>query len=73
MPEAKRNKHGALIRKLLGKLFKKLGTAAVRKTVPAKHHPLLDYVERERRKRLNKAKRLRLLALMGKPLPEEAT
>lgn len=55
----------ALVRKLLGKLLKKIGIAAVKKLTPVKHLPLIDYIERARRKRANKAKRNKLLALLG--------
>lgn len=41
----------------------------MRKITPAKHHPLLDYIERARRKRLNKVKKLKLMALLGKEMP----
>jgi hypothetical protein len=56
----------AVIRKLVGKLLKKLGTIYVKKVTPSKHHALIDYIERARRKRANKAKRLKLMALLGK-------
>ena len=65
LPAAKRGKHLALVRKLLGKLLKKIGLAAVKKLTPVKHLPLIDYIERARRKRANKAKRNKLLALLG--------
>lgn len=70
LPPAKRGKHMALIRKLLGKLLKKLGTAAVKKVTPLRHQPLIDYIERARRKRTNKAKRVKLLALLGQDTAE---
>jgi hypothetical protein len=38
----------------------------VRGITPKKHHALLDYIERARRKRLNKAKRDKLMQLLGK-------
>lgn len=66
LPTAKRNKHGALIKKLVGKLIKKVGSQQIRKAVPSKHHALLDYIERARRKRMNKAKRSKLMALLGR-------
>jgi len=65
LPAAKRGKHLALVRKLLGKLLKKIGIAAVKKLTPVKHLPLIDYIERARRKRANKTKRNKLLALLG--------
>lgn len=71
LPPAKRGKHLALIRKLIGKLLKKIGHAAVKKLTPVKHLPLIEYIERARRKRTNKAKRNKLLALLGQPIPEQ--
>jgi hypothetical protein len=73
LPPAKRGKHLALIRKLIGKLLKKIGVPAVRKLTPYKHLPLIDYIERARRKRINKAKRNKLLALLGQEVPEKPT
>ena len=62
----------AVIRKLIGKLLKKLGIVYVKKVTPSKHHALIDYIERARRKRANKAKRLKLLALLGKEVEAPA-
>jgi hypothetical protein len=70
LPDYKRTKHLAIIRKLLGKLLKKLGPSYVKKATPTKHVPLIDYIERARRKRINKANRLKLLALLGKDTEE---
>ena len=66
LSKEKRGKHGALVRKVLGKLIKKVGSPAVKKVTPVKHQALIEYIERERRKRLNKAKRQRLLVLLGR-------
>jgi len=66
LPETKRSKHNSIIRKLLGKLLKKLGPVYVKKVTPVKHVPLVDYIERARRKRANKSKKLKLMALLGK-------
>ena len=41
----------------------------MRKIVAKKDHPLLDYIERARRKRLNKVKKEKLMALLGKDVP----
>ena len=71
LPEHKRTKHSADIRKLLGKLLKKLGPSFVKKQTPPKHVALIDYIERARRKRANKAKRLKLMALLGKDVSQE--
>jgi hypothetical protein len=40
--------------------------AEVKKVTPIKHHALLDYIERARRKRANKAKRAKLLTILGR-------
>jgi len=71
LPEHKRTKHSADIRKLLGKLLKKLGPSFVKKQTPPKHVALIDYIERARRKRANKTKRLKLMALLGKDVSQE--
>ena len=73
LPDYKRTKHLAIIRKLLGKLLKKLGLSYVKKATPPKHVPLIDYIERARRKRINKANRMKLLALLGKDTEETTT
>jgi hypothetical protein len=73
LPDYKRTKHLAIIRKLLGKLLKKLGPSYVKKATPPKHVPLIDYIERARRKRINKANRMKLLALLGKDTDETTT
>ena len=73
LPDYKRTKHLAIIRKLLGKLLKKLGPSYVKKATPTKHVPLIDYIERARRKRINKANRLKLLTLLGKDTEEAKT
>ena len=70
LPENKRTKHLAIIRKLLGKLLKKLGPGYVKMATPVKHVALIDYIERARRKRVNKAKRQKLMTLLGKD-PDE--
>jgi len=73
LPPAKRGKHMALIRKLIGKLLKKIGHSAVKKLTPQRHLPLIEYIERARRKRINKAKRNKLLALLGQEVPQKTT
>ena len=70
LPEHKRTKHLAIVKKLLGKLLKKLGPVYVKKVTPAKHVALIDYIERARRKRANKTKKEKLMALLGKEMPQ---
>lgn len=60
-----KHKNNELVKKILCKLIKKLTLAYVRSVVPKEHHALIDYVERERRKRINKQKRDKLRALLG--------
>lgn len=60
------NKHNMLIKKILSKFVKKLGLVYVKSITPAQHHKLISYIERDRRKRLNKQKRFKLMALLGK-------
>lgn len=54
-----------LIKKILSKFIKKLGLNYVKQITPEEHHKLISYIERDRRKRLNKIKRQRLMALLG--------
>ena len=62
----KSSKHTELIKKILGKFIKKLGLDYIKSVVPSEHHKLIAYIERDRRKRLNKKKNTRILALLGK-------
>lgn len=66
------NKHNTIIKKILSKLIKKMGLAYVKQITPENHHSLISYVERVKRKRLNKQKRERLLALLGQEETKEA-
>ena len=59
------NKHNMLIKKILSKFIKKMGLQYIVSIVPAEHQKLIAYIERDRRKRLNKSKRFKLLALLG--------
>lgn len=47
-------------------MLKRLGISALKRITPLKHQALIEYVERARRKRENKKKRAKLLALLGK-------
>ena len=72
LTQQKRSKHLALVKKIIGKLIRKVGSKEVKKAVPEKERPLVEWIERERRKRENKRKRERLLALLGQGKSEEA-
>lgn len=72
LPTEKRNKHATLIRKLVGKLLKKLGPVYVKRVTPKRHHALLEYIEHARRNRTNKAKTIKLVALLGRTGEEKA-
>lgn len=67
----KSSKHTALIKKILGKFIRKLGLDYVKSVVPSDHQKLITYIERDRRKRLNKKRKLNLLALLGKEEKEK--
>ncbi len=58
-------KFNQLQKKILSKFIKKLGLVYVKGATPAEHVKLIDYIERERRKRVNKVKKRKLLALLG--------
>jgi len=59
------NKHNAIIKKVLSKLIKKMGLNYIKQITPSNHHNLISYVERVKRKRVNKQKREKLLTLLG--------
>ena len=61
----KNHKNDQLIKKILSKFIKKMGLVYVKSILPKEHLPLVDYIERERRRRVNKVKRKKLLALLG--------
>lgn len=52
--------------------MKKVTTKVVLRATPDKEKPLVEYIERARRKRENKKKRTKLLALLGKSEEEVA-
>lgn len=60
-----RNKHSVSIKKILGKMVKKLGLKYLKQITPEKHHKLLAYIERERRKKISKKKKEKLNELLG--------
>ena len=65
-------KHKLLVRKILKKLMRRCGVNYVNKLMPECHRPMIAYLEREKRKKLNKKQKDRLLALMGNE-PEKDT
>lgn len=60
-----KHKNNELVKKILNKLIKKLTLQYVKSITPKQHIALIDYLEREKRKRANKKKREQLRALLG--------
>ena len=58
-------KHKLLVRKIIGKMIRRCGVTFVTRTMPESHRPMITYLEREKRKKMNKKEKERLLALMG--------
>lgn len=58
-------KHKLLVRKIIGKMIRRCGVTFVTRTIPESHRPMIAYMEREKRKKMNKKEKERLLALMG--------
>ena len=58
-------KHKLLVRKIIGKMIRRCGVTFVTRTMPESHRPMIAYLEREKRKKMNKKEKERLLALMG--------
>jgi hypothetical protein len=58
-------KHKLLVRKIVGKMIRRVGVTFVTRTMPESHRPMIAYMEREKRKKMNKKEKERLLALMG--------
>lgn len=52
-----KHKNNELVKKIFNKLIKKLSLQYVKSVTPKEHIPLIDYLEREKRKRINKKKR----------------
>ena len=65
-------KHKLLVRKILKKLMRRCGVNYVNKLMPECHRPMIAYLEKEKRKKLNKKEKEKLLALMGKEPEKEA-
>lgn len=58
-------KHKLIIRKITNKLIKRCGIKYVTQAMPEYHKPMLAYLEKEKRKKMNKKQKEKLLALMG--------
>jgi hypothetical protein len=58
-------KHKLLVRKIISKMIRRCGSVYVTKMMPETHRPMVAYMEREKRKKMNKKEKERLLALMG--------
>lgn len=59
-------KHIILIKKVVWKMIRKLGLPYMKVIIPAEHHKLITYIERDKRKKQNKMKKHRLQQLLGK-------
>lgn len=59
------NKHKLLVRRVVVRLIRRCGINYVRKAMPESHRPMIAYLEKEKRKKMNKKQREKLLALMG--------
>lgn len=58
-------KHKLLVRKIISKMIRRCGIQFVTRTMPLSHRPMVAYLEREKRKKMNKKEKERLLTLMG--------
>jgi hypothetical protein len=58
-------KHKLMVRRILTKLIRRMGGAAVTRLMPEIHRPMVAYIEREKRKIVNRRERQKLLFLMG--------
>lgn len=58
-------KHKLVVRKILSRLIKRCGVAFMTKLVPEHHRKIITYIEKQKRKQLNKKEKEKLLALMG--------
>lgn len=64
-------KHKLLVRRIMNKLIRKCGVQFVTKTMPEYHRPMIAYLEKEKRKKMNKKEKERLMALIG-DVPQES-
>lgn len=53
-------------------MIRRCGAAYVTKVMPEQHRPMIGYLEREKRKKLNKKEKERLLVLMGAAPKQES-
>lgn len=58
-------KHRLQIRSIIKKLIRKFDAQYVQRLLPEQHKKLIMYLEKEKRKAMNKKERNRILALMG--------
>lgn len=58
-------KHKLLVRKMISKLIRRCDSKYVTKIMPESHRAMIAYIEREKRKKMNKKEKERLLALVG--------
>ena len=65
-------KHKLLVRKIVSKLIRRCGVNHVRKLMPEHHRPMIAYLEKAKRKKMNKKQREKLLALMGAEPEQQA-
>jgi hypothetical protein len=65
-------KHKLQIRKIVQKLLKKFGSPFVTKIMPVHHRKMIMYLEKEKRKKMNKKEKDRILVLMGEKPTEQA-
>ena len=59
-----------ILKRIISKLISRVGFNQVKKSTAKDHLPLLMSVERARRRKANQKERAKLLALLGKRLPE---
>jgi len=48
------NKHKLLVRRILSKLIRRCGINYIKKVMPESHRPMIAYLEKEKRKKMNK-------------------
>lgn len=58
-------KQRLIVRRIVSKLMKRCGVAFVTKIMPEHHRPMIAYIEKVKRKKMNKVQNEKLLALLG--------
>jgi len=48
------NKHKLLVRRIITKLIRRCGINYIKKVMPESHRPMIAYIEKEKRKKMNK-------------------